>query len=181
MLNISDRNHKSIRIVPIESIVPPLELAFPTGGEAFWLDSRTVGKVVDEGEGKEKVKALYLINIRFEPDSVFIASVTPTLIGKFPTNSATNFRYTGRSGFLVFSDYVFPDGDLKTAKEQDEAWENRGNTAFVYDETFERHVRWAESITALVLLISAPNVVGHVGRTEAKLYILGEAHTRSRP
>ncbi len=136
------RNHKSIFLVPIESTDQPLEIPLANGGEAFWLDTRTVGNVVDEGEGKDKVKALYAINLRFEPDSKpIVTAFTPTLIGEFPTSSATNFRYTGRSGYLVFSDYVFPDGDLKTAKEQDEAWENRGNTAYVYDETFERHVR----------------------------------------
>lgn len=64
---------------------------------------------------------------------------SPVLIGKFPTDTPTNFKYNAASGVLVFSDLVFPDGDLHTVKKQDEAWENRGDTAFVYDETFERH------------------------------------------
>lgn len=66
-------------------------------------------------------------------------SDSPQHIGKFPTDSATNFRYSAKAGTLVFSDYVHSDGELKKVKENDEAWENRGHTAFVYDETFERH------------------------------------------
>ncbi len=39
----------------------------------------------------------------------------------------------------MFSDNVHPDGNLSTVREQDEAWENRGTTALVYDATYERH------------------------------------------
>jgi len=39
----------------------------------------------------------------------------------------------------VFSDSVYEDGELKAAKEGDEAWQDRGTTAFVYDETYVRH------------------------------------------
>jgi dipeptidyl aminopeptidase/acylaminoacyl peptidase len=38
----------------------------------------------------------------------------------------------------VFSAYVYPDGLVETVKEQDTAYENRGNSGLVYDETFER-------------------------------------------
>ena len=60
-------------------------------------------------------------------------------LGKFPTDSVTNFRYAAKPGVLVFSEFVHADGDLKKVKENDDAWENRGHTAFVYDDTFERH------------------------------------------
>ncbi|KAE9387920.1 alpha/beta-hydrolase [Gymnopus androsaceus JB14] len=63
---------------------------------------------------------------------------SPALLGSFPTSSATNFRYS-TDGFLVFSDSVYADGNLTTVKEQDEAWENRGTSALVYDHTYERH------------------------------------------
>lgn len=43
------------------------------------------------------------------------------------------------TGRLVFSDYVYPDGNLTSVKENDEAWENRGTSAMVYDTTFVRH------------------------------------------
>ena len=67
------------------------------------------------------------------------ASDPPTLIGSFPTKTAANFRYSAKSGYLVFSDYVWPDGNLSTVQEQDKNWEDRGNTAYVYDTTYERH------------------------------------------
>ncbi|KAI0789789.1 alpha/beta-hydrolase [Abortiporus biennis] len=135
------KNNKSIFLAPIESAAQPLEIPLANGGEAFWLGGRTVAHAVDEGEGKDKVKALYAISVKFETTNVSSLALPdpPTLIGKFPTDSATNFRYSEHAGVLVFSDYVWPDGDLKTVKEQDEAWENRGDSAYVYDETFERH------------------------------------------
>lgn len=108
--------------------------------EAFWLDSRTVGHVV-ENEGKLD---LYVLDIRLSTNSdmsggVLSAPEPPTLVGSFPTSSAANFRYSSAAGRLVFSDYVYSDGNLSTVKEQDEAWENRGNSALVYDKTYERH------------------------------------------
>ncbi len=38
----------------------------------------------------------------------------------------------------MFSDNVFPDGDINAVKKHDEEWENRGDNAYVYDDTFER-------------------------------------------
>ena len=43
---------------------------------------------------------------------------------------------------LVFSAQVYPDGNLSSVPAQDESWENRGNSALVYDETYVRH--WDE-------------------------------------
>lgn len=63
----------------------------------------------------------------------------PTLIGSFPTTTATNFRFSPVSGYLVFSDYVYEDGNLTSVVEQDKAWESRGDSALVYDSTFVRH------------------------------------------
>lgn len=171
------RNNKSVFFVPIEAPVEPVEHPLANGGEVFWIDSHTVGQVVTEGEGKDKVKAIYAISINFQADSLHILS--PTLIGKFPTDSATNFRFSGRSEFLVFSDYVFPDGNLKTAKEQDEAWENRGDTAYVFDETFDRHVRpiAPHNLNQTYVL---RKIVGYLGWAEEELDLLCEAHTRPR-
>lgn len=119
----------------------PLEVPLASGGEAFWLDARTLAHAVAEGEGKDQVTTLYAWSVKYETEGVGALSTpeSPVLIGKFPTSTPSNFRFTGTSDFLVFSDNVFPDGDLKTVKEQDAQWENRGNTAFVYDTTFERH------------------------------------------
>lgn len=107
------------------------------GGEAFWLNTGTVAHVV-EADGALEV---YTLNIKFETEGkagILEIPEPPVLIAKLPNKSATNFRYTS-TGHLVFSDNVYPDGNLTAVKEQDEAWDARGNSAYVYDKTYERH------------------------------------------
>ncbi|CAL1712862.1 unnamed protein product [Somion occarium] len=135
------KNNKSIFLAPIESTVKPLEVPLANGGDAFWLDSRTVGHAVEEGEGKDKVKVLYAISVKVDTDTTTIQIYpdSPVFIGKFPTSTAGNFRFTGRSEYLIFSDDVYEDGDITKVKEHDEAWENRGDSAYVFDDTFDRH------------------------------------------
>ncbi|KAF8645180.1 hypothetical protein AX16_008007 [Volvariella volvacea WC 439] len=134
------KNKKSVVIAPLESSVQSLTLDLEAGGETFWLNPRTFAHVVE----KDKKLEIYARSINFQADSD-AASGTLTLtgqsvlIGTLPTTTATNFRYSHKTGYLVFSDYVYEDGNLTTVAEQDEAWESRGNTAFVYDSTFVRH------------------------------------------
>ncbi|THV03894.1 alpha/beta-hydrolase [Dendrothele bispora CBS 962.96] len=133
------QNKKSVYVAPLGTTTEPVELSTAAGGEAFWLTGRTVAHVV---EGENKTLDLYTIDVKFHTSDEGTANVlstgSPKKIGSFPTNGATNFRYSS-GGFLVFSDAVYSDGQLETVKEQDEAWENRGTTAFVYDRTYERH------------------------------------------
>lgn len=119
----------------------PLQVPLTNGGEAFWLDARTIAHAVEEGEDKDKSTSIYALSVKFETESSSTLSVpdSPVLIGKFPTSTATNFKYSVNAGTLVFSDLVHADGDLTAVKKNDEAWENRGDTAFVYDDTYERH------------------------------------------
>lgn len=78
------------------------------------------------------------MDLKFETNAADVLSAeAPVLIGSFPTTTATNFVFSDSR--LFFSDYVYADGNLSSTKEQDEAWENRGTTALVYDETYERH------------------------------------------
>ncbi|TFY59295.1 hypothetical protein EVJ58_g5864, partial [Rhodofomes roseus] len=139
----SDRkNTKSIHIASVESSIQPFEIPLTSSGEAFWLDSRTVGHAVAEGEDKDKVTTLYAISVKYEADSSgapLSVPEAPVLVGKFPTSTASSFKYSAKAGVLVFSDYVHSDGVLENVKKHDEAWENRGDTAYVFDETFERH------------------------------------------
>jgi hypothetical protein len=135
------RNNKSIFIAALESKVQPLEIPLTKGGEAFWLDSRTVAHVVKHEESKNL--ELYALSVKYETQDASTLTLLdhPILVGSFPTSTATNFRYISGAGQLIFSDNVFPDGNLKTVKEQDDNWENRGTTALVYDSTYERYVR----------------------------------------
>ncbi|KAL1744514.1 Alpha/Beta hydrolase protein [Schizophyllum fasciatum] len=131
------KNKKSIYLAPIESTVKPLEIPLVKGGEAFWLDARTVGHVV---EGENKTLDFYTIDIKFETEpGALTTPKPPTLIGTFPTAGAANFVYNPASGHLVFSAEVYADGDLATVARQDKEWEERGNSAYVYDETYVRH------------------------------------------
>ncbi|KAG6918779.1 hypothetical protein DXG01_011970 [Tephrocybe rancida] len=133
------KNKKSLVVTPIESSVNPLEIHLEKGGEAFWIQSRTLAHVVEGDVGLE----IYALDITFEAASegragVLATANAPVLIGKLPNKGATNFRYSTTSGVLVFSDYVYPDGNLTSVAEQDGAYETRGNSAYVYDKTFER-------------------------------------------
>jgi hypothetical protein len=105
-------------------------------GEAFWLDSRTIAHVVTNEQ--TKVQDIYTISILFDAGSELVTN-SPSLIGSIPTTTSTNFRYIPGSDYLVFSDSVYEDGDLKNVKDNDKAWDDRGTTAFVYDETYVRH------------------------------------------
>ncbi|KAI0057861.1 alpha/beta-hydrolase [Artomyces pyxidatus] len=129
------KNHKSIFIAPLESSVSPVEVPLAKGGETFWLNTHTVGHVVADEGGK--TSSLYAISVQFTTES--LTPEPPVKVGSFPTSSATNFRYAAKAGVLVFSDYVFSDGNLTSVRKNDEEWEKRGNSAFVYDETYERH------------------------------------------
>lgn len=117
-----------------------MEIPLDDGGEVFWLDTRTVAHIV---KGKESDNLeLYTLAFKFEPESEAVLSQdkeSSVLLGSFPTSTATNFYYVPKSRRLIFSDYVYADGNLTSVKEQDDAWENRGNSALVYDKTYERH------------------------------------------
>ncbi|KAG6891667.1 hypothetical protein C0992_012716 [Termitomyces sp. T32_za158] len=134
------KNKKFLTVAPIESSAKPLEIPLEKGGEAFWIQSRTIAHVVEGDVGLE----IYALDVALETSSrgdtdLLTATNAPVLIAKLPNKSATNFRYSIESRVLIFSDYVFPDGNLTSVAEQDEAYEARGNTAYVYDATYERH------------------------------------------
>lgn len=148
------RSNKSLYVVPVESSTTPLHipvrshykltcshridhLQLSKGGEAFWLDSRVICHAVETDDGTE----LYAIDLKHESQSgsELSTSGASTLLGKIPTKTAANFRYSTNTGYLIFSDYAWPDGNLSTVKAQDDEWDNRGNSAYVYDATYVRH------------------------------------------
>ncbi|KAH7912551.1 Alpha/Beta hydrolase protein [Hygrophoropsis aurantiaca] len=130
------KNSKSIYVAPVDASLQPLQIPFPDGGDAFWLDSRTIAHVVESGKDENKKQELHALTVDFKHDS--LAAASSVLIDSFPITTAADFRYSAASGTLVFSAYVYPDGDLTKVKAQDEAYEARGNSALVYDETYER-------------------------------------------
>ncbi|KAG8933244.1 hypothetical protein FRC01_010233 [Tulasnella sp. 417] len=146
------KTNKTIYISPLDSTVSPIEFPLINGGEAFWLDSRTLAHVVNENVFA--VTLDYNATAFASDSSSFVRLPrAPYFVGSFPAGSGpTNFKFTGSKKvhaspdqkddlqhILVFSANVYPDYDLNTVKEQDEKWENRGNSALVYDELFVRH------------------------------------------
>ncbi|TFK74830.1 alpha/beta-hydrolase [Pluteus cervinus] len=134
------KNKKSLVIASLDSNAEPLRIPLEKAGEAFWLNSRTIGHVVEGDKSQE----LYAITLNFqsvdgaqtnEPAS----ASDPSLITKIPATTASNFRYVASSGYLVFSAYVYEDGNLNSTLKKDKDWEERGTTAFVYDSAFPRH------------------------------------------
>ncbi len=105
------------------------------GSTFFWLDSRTLARVTET----EKVQKLESLDIIVnEANELSLAD--PSTIGTLPKGiSADNFQFTQHGGLLVFSASVYPDYDLTTVAEQDKEYEERGTSAYVFDNTFVRH------------------------------------------
>ncbi|KAN0087536.1 Merops: S09.UPW [Tylopilus felleus] len=129
------KTHKSLAITPIAAGSNPYELSLPDGGDTFWLDARTIAHVVETGEDNKK-QQLFVIPVTLTGNSISVGE--SILVGSFPVTTAADFRYAHSAGILVFAAYVHADGDLKAVKDNDEKYENRGNSALVYDSTFER-------------------------------------------
>ncbi|KAG1822832.1 Alpha/Beta hydrolase protein [Suillus subaureus] len=123
------KSHKSLSVIAL-SDGRTYDIPLPDGGDAFWLDSRTIAHVVT----KDDTQSLYTIPISTSP----LSSDLSSHVGSFPITTASAFRYSSSAQRLVFSAYVYPDGLVETVREQDTAYENRGNSGLVYDEMFER-------------------------------------------
>jgi hypothetical protein len=142
---ICDRNYKSIYIAPLESSVAPLHIPLARGGDAFWLDSRTVAHIVSDPDVEFGNARLFAISLKYETEpssNTTVLATTPdppVHVGTFPIGTPANFKYSAASGHIVFSAYAYGDWDLSTVARQDKAWEERGTTAMVYDDPFARH------------------------------------------
>ncbi|KAJ7784419.1 Alpha/Beta hydrolase protein [Mycena metata] len=124
-------NNKSIFIASLDSESrAQIEIALPKGGEAFWLDDRTVGHAV---EGANGTLELYALPLDFQSN---LTADAPVSIGSLPTKTATNFRYA--NGVLIFVDYVYGDGNITAAPEQDAIRDRRPNAGMVFDQLNER-------------------------------------------
>lgn len=92
----SCRNHRSVYIAPIESTGKPLHVPLVNGGQAFWLDSRTIAHVVPNEQAK--IQDLYAISVSFETESAVTVSNLPKNVSAFPTISSANFLYIAKTG-----------------------------------------------------------------------------------
>ncbi|KAF8333551.1 alpha/beta-hydrolase [Cantharellus anzutake] len=136
--SLSDgKSKRHIYIVSLDLETTSFRHPFLDEGEAFWLDSRTIGYVkTSEASNQQEIYAVSLQHSTggsFEP-------VSPTLVGKLPPGaSAANFKYLVTQGTLVFSAYVYDDEDLDTVQDQDDTWKESKVTARAYDSLYVRH------------------------------------------
>ncbi|KIJ54989.1 hypothetical protein M422DRAFT_24847 [Sphaerobolus stellatus SS14] len=131
------KTDKKLQVFPIQPNAASAKFLDLKDGEAFWLDARTLAHVVSADEGKSQ--EVYAVSVQDDASQGVKFASEPALIGKFPATGLTNFKYSVEASTLVFSAYVWPDTNLNTVKEQDEAYENRGTTALVYDNAYVRH------------------------------------------
>ncbi|KAG9116042.1 hypothetical protein FRC07_007495, partial [Ceratobasidium sp. 392] len=136
----SDKTNKTIYILPLQSRVKPVELPLFKGGDAFWLDDRTVAHI-RSGSDSKSAQELYVVSVEYTTEMTTATPEPPVHVGTLPDVPLSNFKYS-KSGALVFSAYVYDDFNLSSVREQDEKWENRGNSALVYDSNYVRH--WDE-------------------------------------
>ncbi|PPQ63625.1 hypothetical protein CVT24_004378 [Panaeolus cyanescens] len=135
------KNNKSIYVVSLKEDGKSLHIPLEKGGDTFWVGPTSIAHVVEKDDHSE----IYTYDVSLDQPSPDPPSpepdvpLTPTLIGTLPTKTGGNFKFIPSTNTLVFSAYVYPDGNLTTVAEQDKAWENRGNTALVYDTTYVRH------------------------------------------
>ena len=154
----------------------PVEFPVVTGGEAFWLDSRTLAHIVGDD--------IYAVSLEYDasPSSLVRVPQAPYLVGSFPQGSnPTNFRFTAsktvhtndkHQPILVFSAKVYDDYNLTSVKEQDEEWENRGSSAMVYDQLYVRH--WDEYSSKKRSRLFSVDLHFHKGQNEVAKWVLGK-------
>ncbi|KAF8530893.1 alpha/beta-hydrolase [Gautieria morchelliformis] len=128
---------KGTYVVTLKANAASAEFLALAEGDTFWLDARTVGHVISGKDGQPQ--QLYAVSLKYADDSVAFASNAPVLVGTFPASGLANFKYSAEGATLVFSADVWPDVNLTTIQAQDTAFENRGTTALVYDQTYVRH------------------------------------------
>ncbi|CAA7261498.1 unnamed protein product [Cyclocybe aegerita] len=134
------KNSKSVYVVSLDTAGKFINIPLDKGGDTFWVAPRTFAQVI-EGDEDLEIYA-YDVSLEATVDGSNDGSKSytePVLLGTIPGKTASNFRFNPQTGNLVFSAYVYPDGNLTTVKEQDKEWEERGNTALVYDTTYVRH------------------------------------------
>lgn len=89
---------------------------------------------------KDQVE-LYALDVTHKDNIDISISGERQYIGKIPSATASSFQYNPDSKHLVFSDMVYPDGNLTSVKEQDALFDSRGNSAYVYDSGIPRDFR----------------------------------------
>ncbi|KAG8679480.1 hypothetical protein FRC08_016957, partial [Ceratobasidium sp. 394] len=107
----NDKTNKTIYILPLQSRVSPVELPLFKGGNAFWLDDRTVAHV-RPGSDPKSAQELYAVSVEYTTETT-VTPESPVHVGTLPNAPLSNFKYS-KSGALVFSAYVYDDFNLSS-------------------------------------------------------------------
>ena len=98
------------------------------------MDDRTLALV---SPGVDSGPELLAVSIKI--DSSAISVTNRNFVGTLPQVDAGNYQYSASAKMLVFSAYVYEDHNLTAVHERNKAFEERGNSALIYDNTFMRH------------------------------------------
>src|SRR5258706_5294066 len=129
-----DGSYRTAKTVYLFSLDFHLPAATINGLGVFWIDSRSLIRVIED----DGVQILEVLEVTVNKNILTVSA--PKIIGALPKSaSADNFLYSQEAGILVVSAAVYDDYDLHTVNSQDEAHSTRGTSADVFDETFVRH------------------------------------------
>ncbi|WVR06822.1 hypothetical protein IAU60_003858 [Kwoniella sp. DSM 27419] len=127
-----DRIHRAVYLVALNNTKQaPLALLNTSSAHAsqfLWLDSSTLAYL-----NGTTLCSLSISSTQHE--------LKPEKLLSFPSGvNPTGLQFNHKSGVLAFSGQVWAaDGDLDHVGGLDAKWENRGDTALVYDELYVRH------------------------------------------
>ncbi|WVQ79967.1 hypothetical protein IAT38_002068 [Cryptococcus sp. DSM 104549] len=118
--------------------VPPISLFNTTPSAAsdfLWLDATTIAYLNDT--------TLFALSINYTTQASKPSPPSPSKpveVVTFPSGvSPTSFQIEPTTGTLGFSGQIWADGNFETTGQQNDAWEGRGNSGWVYDELMVRH------------------------------------------
>ena len=133
-MSMCDRSYRTTKTVYLFSLDFHLPAATINGLGVFWIDSRSLIRVIED----DGVQTLEVLEVTVNKNSLTVSA--PKIIGALPKSaSADNFLYSQEAGILVFSAAVYDDHDIHAVSSHDEVHATRGTSAYVFDETFVRH------------------------------------------
>ncbi|WWC89079.1 uncharacterized protein L201_003997 [Kwoniella dendrophila CBS 6074] len=134
----TDKIHRSVYLLSLNTThtPPPISLFNTTSAEAsqfFWLGPETFGYL--------NGTSLQSLSIDYTASNTGKHESEPKEILVFPKGvNPTGIQFESKSGNLAFSGQIWKDsGKFEETHKYDEKYENRGNSALVYDELFVRH------------------------------------------
>ncbi|WVQ99659.1 hypothetical protein IAU59_006798 [Kwoniella sp. CBS 9459] len=135
----ADKMHRSVYLLPLNTTTAshPISLLNTTSAQAssfLWLDSTTLAYL----NGTSLLS--FSINVTVQGHAP-PSTARPTELLTFPKGvNPIGLQFESDSGVLAFNGQVWQDdGDFEHTGKLDKKWEDRGDSALVYDNLFVRH------------------------------------------